>query len=563
MSEFLVLTHRLDIPVAARLSAQHPGARRVVVCPHLADRCQAEGLPVHLLKLPGSEVPWVSYRQARTVARGIQQQIDAQLAHFDPLAPGCDWLQLDLFYACYTLMGFAAIWERAIAQHPDARWLVPVPDAPFRYGSHSFLPALTLLERLGAAGRPMRAYSHSLPPWEPDVLPDLGPALADGPPDLLSHLPTCFYDAKHFEQAMLGSQRRCLNLPSPYYDVGLTQVPSLALVPAAQVEAGLPAQVIDRIDTVADAVGQTLGVALGRLMASPRFLVPQVQAMVGRLRRQMVFGASLAQHLDAQPPRTLLLSNHDASLHGPLFSFARRHRCKVLLVPHSKFFNAPVPAAPGLDIHCLTHPVQGVPVQDPAGRAVSSSALAFPEAMQWAVRPPRPLKTLGVLLSGVSYSALCCADLDRFVAGLRQVLDWCAAQGVLCRIRCKPSEPMIGLLTDSLGLPIERLLADMGGSLNDFATACDLCLSYDIPTSASVDLLRLGVPTLHALVRPLLAEEAALMDTAIVPRAMVPEVLIQLQPLAADARHLWTFGRNQFLAFARAWSGALPLDHFL
>jgi hypothetical protein len=54
-----------------------------------------------------------------------------------------------------------------------------------------------------------------------------------------------------------------------------------------------------------------------------------------------------------------------------------------------------------------------------------------------------------------------------------------------------------------------------------------------------------------------------MMDAAIVPRADLHEVLQRLGLFAADAQQLWTFGRDQFLAYARAWAGARPLQTFL
>ncbi len=395
MNDLIVITHRLDIPAGRQLAAQWPQARAVVVCPHLADRCEAEGLKVDLLRLPGLEVPWDAYRQARVDAQQLQVRLDEVLAVFDPMAPGCDWLQHDLFYTLYTVRGFAQIWTRAIALHPQATWHVPLPDLAFRYGCHSYLPALSLLERLGAAGQPLKAYGHALAPWDADRLPDLA-ALPHGQAvDLISHLPTCFYDHGHFEQALVASGQRVLNLRSQHYDVPVDRLPSAPMAPLGQVRAGLSPTVLDRIETVLVGAAEVLRQGLSPFIASPRYLLPQVQALVDLLRRQMVFAASLALHFDHRPARTLVLSNHDTGLHGPLLSHARRHRSKVLLVPHSKIFNAPVPSV-GLDIRCLTHPVQGVPIQNAQGRGVHTARLAFPEPLQCTAQASRPLKTLCV-----------------------------------------------------------------------------------------------------------------------------------------------------------------------
>ncbi|MBL8348991.1 MAG: hypothetical protein JNL87_01640 [Burkholderiaceae bacterium] len=567
MRPLLVLTHRLDIPAVHQLAGQLPEAQPVVACPHLADRCAAEGLPVTLLRLRGDQVQ-PAYAEARRQARALQRQADAVLGLVEPLAPGADWLQQELFYLCYTALGYRALWRQLLEQQPDVpRWHVPVAEIPFRYGAHSCLPALALLEQLGATGRPMQAYSHPLAPTGPDPLPQLAGEGLDGDWPLLSHLPTCFYDHLHFEDVLVdhaaGRGERCLNLRAPYYDVELPRLTSTPLLPQDAVRATLPAARLDRIDTAAAALETAMQTALLPLIASPRYRLPQARALAEAWQRLLVFSAALAQRFDARPPRTLVLSNHDTGLHGPLLTLARRHRARVLLLPHSKIFNAPVPAVPGLDLHCLTHAVQGQPVQDVDGRRVSAHTLAFPEPLGWAARPPRPLQTMGVLLSGVSYNGLCGADLPRFVQGLRALRDWCTARGVRCRIRCKPSEPLVSLLTQDLGLETDELLADMAGSLSEFIQGCDIGLSYDVPTSATVELLRGGVPTLHVQLRPLLPEETALVDGALVPRLPVAELLSRLDLYRADAVHLWRFGRDQFQAFARSWATAEPLAGLL
>lgn len=567
MDTRLVLTHRLDIPAARHIASLHPEAQVVVVCPHLADRCESEGLRVQLLQLPVGDPVQQAYAEARRVARTLQRRADAVLATVDDAAPGCDWLQTELFYLSYTMLGYRALWQRVLAQLPAARWLVLVAETPFRYGAHSCLPALALLELRGLHGHSMQAFSHPQPELGQDLLPDLHASAAAGDPAVLSHLPTCFYDHAHFEQVLVERAERgggsCLNLPAPHYDVPM---PRLAGAPMQSLDAALshldPAQAL-AIDTAAEQLEADMREALNPLVASPRYRAPQARALAQAWRRLMLFSALLRQRFDGRPPRSLLLSNHDTGLHGPLLSLARRHRARVVLVPHSKIFNAPVPAVPGLDLRCATHPVQGLPIHDAAGRAVETSLLAFPETLGWQSRPPRPLRTLGVLLSGVSYNGLCGADLPRFVRGLAQLREWASARGVACRIRCKPSEPLLALLTQGLGMPADALLADMAGTLADFIAASDLCLSYDVPTSASVELLRTGVPTLHVVLRPQMPEEEALVHAAIVPRVPPGELLPRLDTFHSDPAHLWQFGRDQFQAYVRAWATARPLSTLL
>jgi len=562
LPQVIVLAHRLDIAPAFQLSRQVPEARRIVVCPHLADRCRAEGLEVELLAVPDVDPMREHYSRSRAMAYELHVGIDALLAGLDAQAPGCDWIQQDLFYALYNANGYAALWSQAIEVLGDVHWHVMLPDQPWRYGCHSFLPSVLLLERLRGRGRRFSAYSHALPRWDEVQLPDLAALHPDARPEVLVHLPTCFYDHQHFERALIDSGRSLLKLPSQHYDVELPQVPGLPLVPLSSLQAALPDDRRGQIDAVVDAVRSHLLLAWQTRITTPQFLGQQVSALAENCRQRLVLSAHLEMHLGSRPPHTLLMSNHDAGLHGPLLSFARRHRCRVLMVPHSKIFNAPVPAAP-LDLRALTHPVQGMPVHDRHGRAVATHALAFPEQIQWSSGNVRPLRSLGVLLPGLSYNGLCGGSLPRFVQGLRELRDFCQAHGIRCRIRSKPSEPMISLLCRELGLAEAELLQDMGGSLDEFGSRCDLCLTFDVATSAAIELMRRGVPTLHAQLRPLILEETALMDPGLVPSAMLSEVLERLRLYAADGSHLWAFGRDQHLAYLRSWAAAQPLVSLL
>lgn len=567
LDSLLVLTHRLDIPAARHIASLHPEARLVVICPHLADRCHSEGLAVELLRLPVGDPVQQAYGAARRAARELQRRADAVLATLDDAAPHCDWLQQELFYLCYTMLGYRALWQRVLAAMPPARWLVPVAELPFRYGAHSCLPALALLEQRGLQGHAMQAFSHPLPALDADPLPDLEAPSVAGEAVLLSHLPTCFYDHAHFEQALLDHVADgggvCMNLPAPHYDVPLPRLNSAPLQALEQARQQLGASACAAIDAAAETLETVMREALTPLVASPRYRDPQARALAAGWRRLLVFSALLRRRFDVQPPRRMLLSNHDTGLHGPLLSLARRHRARVVLVPHSKIFNAPVPAVPGLDLHCAAHPMQGVPAWNAQGQAVVAHALAFPEALGWTAERPRPLRTLGVLLSGVSYNGLCGADLPRYVAGLAQLREWAAQRDVALRIRCKPSEPLVALLTAGLKVSADALFADMAGSLSDFIRGCDLCLSYDMPTSASVELLRGGVPTLHVVLRPQLLEEQALVNVSLVPRVFMSELLDRLNHFHADPVNLWTLGRDQFQAYVRAWAGARPLTALL
>ncbi|HLO93090.1 MAG TPA: hypothetical protein VK195_02130, partial [Burkholderiaceae bacterium] len=380
-------------------------------------------------------------------------------------------------------------------------------------------------------------------------------------PDLLVHLPTCLYDHAYFESEVLAAGRRALNLPSQYYDVKLPGLPATPMTSPAALLEGLPEGSAARIDEVLGLLQGILQGALAPLIPSPGLLAQQLQVLLQAYRTQLIFFATLEQAFAGNPASQLLISNHDAGLHGPLLSHAKRHRARVLLVPHAKFFNGPAPELP--HALCLSHPLQGTAIAGLGGRPVASAPLAFPERLSLPETLPRPLRTLGVILAGVSYNSMCAADMDAYLDGLKRLHDWCVRHGIDCRLRCKPTDGFASQIAERLGMDVQDILRQFDGSLADFGAACDVCLGYDVPTSGAIELLRQGTPLLHAQLRALLPDELALLSGRVVPLAMLDETLVQLQTWQQDPSALWRFRRQQHAAYLNLQAEARPLRDFL
>ncbi len=561
MQHSILINHRTDFMLAQQLLGQLPEAEVLLFDPQLLEHARSLGLPqARLQRWPGNDLNWRVYRAVREEAAALQQRIDTALAVHVPEAPGCQWHHYGLFYLLFTLRGYAAIGEQLAVQRPATRLHVLGPQQAFRYGQHSFVPALALMQSFGRAGLPGQVYTYELPAQPEEQVPDLRQAAAHEP-ELLVHLPTCFYDHAYFEGEVLASGQRALNLPSPFYDVKLPALPATPMESLLALGQRIPASSLDCVDAVLASLRQILQEALAPLMPSAGFLSLQLQALLEAYRRQLYFFEALEQAFAARPAHQLLISNHDAGLHGPLLSHAQRHRMKVLLVPHAKFFNAPAPELPnGL---CLAHPLQGTAVAGLSGKPVASASLAFPERLTLPETLPQPLKTVGVLLAGVSYNSMCAADMDAYLDGLKRLQDWCSARGIDCRLRCKPTDGFASQIAEHLGIEVQQILRQFDGSLADFGAACDLCLGYDVPTSGAIELLRQGTPMLHAQLRPLLPEELSLLNGRIVPLRMLDETLAQLQQWQQDPSALWRFRRQQHAAYLNLQAEARPLRDFL
>ncbi len=561
MSEIIVVNHRIDFTVAQQLQAQHEGAELLFFDPQLLEHARWTGVKgARLHRWQGNGLCWQVYRPLRGEVARLQEQIDRALATCVPEATGCQWHYVGLFYLLYTLRGYRAIGDAFAAQASVSRVHLLGPQQAFRYGQHSFAPALSLRQALVQAGQETQFYTYDLSGPGEDRVPDLRQAASQAP-ELLVHLPTCLYDHAYFESEILAAGRPALNLPSQFYDVKLPGLPATPMTGLAALLEGLPADSAAQFDRVLGLLQVILQNALAPLIPSPGLLAQQVQTLLQAYRTQLVFFAALEEAFGRKPASQLLISNHDAGLHGPLLSHAKRHRARVLLVPHAKFFNSPAPDLP--NALCLSHPLQGTEIAGLGGRPVASAPLAFPERLSLPETLPQPLRTLGVLLAGVSYNSMCTADMDVYLDGLKRLYDWCVEQGIDCRLRCKPTDGFASQIAEHLGIDVQDILRQFEGSLADFGAACDLCLGYDVPTSGAIELLRQGTPMVHAQLRPLLHEELSLQSGRIVPLHMLDETLAQLQQWQQDPSALWRFRRQQHAAYLQLQAEARPLRDFL
>lgn len=574
MTTRILALHRIDLATAQQLAdqlASEHGSRPLVTVldPVLHHHAITQGLTeVRLLPLPDADVAVGAAARAQAATRLLQAQCDALLAEVLPEAAGCGWLAHWLRQLHTTAYGFGRIGQllgQTLAQRQGGEAVaLLMADLPHRYGYHSMLPALKVADGLRQHGLAPRLYQTALQPWEAPLLPDpmradaASPAAADAP-ELLVHLPTCFYDHALFAAELAASGRSALVLPAQLFDVATPALPRCTLSPPEALAAALtPAQRQD-IAQLLPRLMALLQPALLALLGAAGPAQRQAQALVDSVQAQLLLFHALQRRWSARPPRALVISNHDSGAHGALLAFARRHRLPVLCLPHSKVHNQRLMSNSQPRLLCLHHALQGGAPTDLDDQPVATGVLDYAEPIAWPAQAPRPLATLGIVLNGLSANAMCLVDLRHYLRELQRLRDWAQARGVACRIRCRPNESVATVLVAELGLSARALIDDQSGSLLDFAQGCDLVLGYDQPTSGSIELLRHGVPLLQTACRALAPEEWRIVNRAIVPQLTVDDALQQLQRFHDAPLALWTWAQQQRLDYAQAQRGSRPL----
>ena len=578
MIDRIFALHRVDLLMAVQLAdqlAQVPGrglARPIVtvIDPVMHHYAITQGLAdVQLMVLPDLDLTLGGGSWSLAATRTVSAAVDEELAKLVPEARGAGWLGHWLRQLHAVVFGFRQVGRALTPRVAGERVHLLLPDLPHRYGYHSFVPALIVQVALRGAGQAPTLYKSPQPPWPATVLPDAlhddraaGDVSTAAPVDLLCHLPTCVYDEALFANEVRASGRAALLLPSQLYDVAAEALPRTRMETPQRLLDRLPAGQRDALAAMLDRLGGVLAAHLAPLLGTPALVQSQVSAMVDACRDNALVFFMLEQRFATQPPRSLLISNHDTGQHGGLLSFARRHGLQTMMVPHSKIFNHTLLSS-GHDVTCLTHPVQGGEVHDLDGSRMPTGVLDFNDDLQIKAAPPRPLATLGIVLNGLAATAICIVDLRLYLQGLAALRQWCEEHGVRCRIRCRPNESAASTVAIELGIPEATLLEDQQGSMIAFANGCDLVLGYDQPTSGAIEILRHGLPMMQVLCRRLAPEEWRIVDTGIVPQLAVDAVLERLSTFHADPLALWQFRRAQLADFVAAGRDARPLRYWL
>jgi hypothetical protein len=560
MENYLIVTGAADIPVAENVARNLAHYRVLYFDPVLADLIRDSDLE-HGELIVWDDAPdypaLVDAAHAR--AFGLERDLAESLRPLLPEHTADAWQHLNLYYFFLTFLWYSRLWRELGGRLADGRAHVFINDNPVNYYWPSFLPGLLLLEQLRSWGVPFSAFTYGARPDESDVVMDFPAA---GPLtehfDLLTHLPTCFYDVDYFNEELRACGKTNINIQPKYWSVALeaTQRINLLRLGERRNLADLPA-----FDVVAQALTERIDALLVPYISTADFRARQAGQWSNLYQSQVTSLHLMERFFEPARPKKLLLSDHDAGFHGPLISFAVKHSIPVLMVPHSK-------TSLDLDFACrdvtiLTHPMQGVhPLNSERKRCLHFS-LPYAETFSSRSSMPRPLRRVGLLLNGLSLNGILCSDFGAYVRGIQKVDRWCKENQIDLAIRCRQGQALTEILGEAIGLERSRIEADLKGSLQTFVQSIDLCLMYDTPTNAGIEFLRVGVPILNPIPAPLSRSEAATVNQLIIPSASVDTILAQMDSFVADENSLQVFCLGQFADYMGLFKSAYALRRFL
>jgi hypothetical protein len=560
MENYLIVTGAPDIPVAENAARNLDAYKVYYFDPVLADLIRDSSLQ-HAELIVWDDAPdypaLVESAHARAFA--MERDLAESLRPLLPQHTADAWQHLNLYYFFLTFLWYSRLWRELGGRLAGGRAHVFINDNPVNYYWPSFLPGLLLLEQLRSWGFPFSAFTYGARPDESDVVMDFPAA---GPVaerfDLLTHLPTCFYDVGYFNEELRASGKTNINVQPKYWSVALeaTQRINLLRLGERRNLTDLPA-----FDAVAQALTESIDALLVPYISTADFRARQAGQLSHLYQSQATSLHLMESYFERVKPKKIVLSDHDAGFHGPILSFAERHDLSVFMLPHSKVCNDI--EFVGKNITILTHPLQGQPLRNGVGKEVFYSGLSYPEMISKNTGMPAAINKVGLLLNGFSLNGIFCTDLSSYISGIIKIQQWCRSFGIELAIRSRPGNTLTSLLVSALGVARSGIEACTNCSIQSFAQGIDVCLMYDSPTSGAIEFLKSGIPIVNTVPKPLSAAEVLWVNHSVVPQLSVEETLSKLLSFRLDENIWHKFSRNQSSSYLRLFDASYALRYYL
>ncbi|MBK7000790.1 MAG: hypothetical protein IPH35_12725 [Rhodoferax sp.] len=561
MENILIITGEHDIPIAEITAKDMASYKVYFFDPTLVDMIQDSALRNAELVVWDACPDYPTLEQsAHAHAFALEQELDQSLRTMLPECSITAWQHFNLYCFFMAYHWYSGLWRDKQEKLKAGNLHVFLYDNPANFYWPSFLPALLLLEQLRTWNISFSAVTYGARPDESDVVMNL----CDGNPcserfDLLTHLPTCFYDISYFIAELQASGKTNINIEPKYWSVAMAATKNINVIRFKDQQTlsdGRPA-----LDAMAKQLAEKLDSLLTPYIATPEFRIRQTIQLSNLYQSQLVSLHLLEQYFKQHKPGKMLLSDHDAGFHGPLISFAERHNIPVYLLPHSKVGHDCNFSYSNITV--LTHPIHGGSPVNVVGKRLLHFSLSFPENFSGHCKMQPPLKKIGLLLNGLALNGVVFNGLMSYIDGIKQIDQWCKQHGIELSIRCRQGQTLAGILNQAIGIERGSIQAALAGSLQTFVQSIDLCLMYGAPTSASLEFLRTGVPILNPIPIPLGKAEAQWANTQVIPRASIEATLEMLDSFISDDNNLHVFCTNQFADYVSLFKQSYALRRFL
>lgn len=307
--------------------------------------------------------------------------------------------------------------------------------------------------------------------------------VATGAVQAVTHIPTVYAQLRHYAREMAQTFTSSIDLPSPFWDIPLQR----DRAPLVRLESVAPRFFGDECRSYRERARQVIEAQLADLLTHPHALQAQVDLMADRCYMQAVNYQGLSRALQGSRPH-FVLTEHDTGSVGPLFSVAAALGSDITVLPHSSYPTQLLPHA--INVAAIELDGFATPVRTVWGEPVATRPVRFSPRKTMLERPH--VATVCLLLNTMFGQGVSHVDLAGMAGFRKQLAALCAQRNVCLLVRLKPNAAGLMIASGALGVPTAELQAVLGASLEEIATASDLCVAYGEPTTASIEFLEAG-----------------------------------------------------------------------
>ena len=499
-ADAVLVLQRSDVACIEQQRERFAGVPLLCIDPGILDAVGQAGLPdyqLRRLEVPAS-ISSKAYTQALALASSIDMALTAERQRLWGGEALHGWDQSLLYLTLQRAFTQQALGRAVEQTFPEARLGLLRPGNPALFHWDAMLYADIVgadTARWGVVARYPQGRT-----WNPavlDLLPDtaamqvqLETLVGAAGPVALTHIPTCFYDARTFATAIESAFQHSVDVASAYCDVPVRRQGAPALRPLQ------PGDLDERSLRYQERARRILFEAWRALVPNLPALEQQVEALARRCLLQAVTFNGLRQTLARWPqnkPMQMVISDHDVGFHGPLFSAAAERGMPITVLPHSAYPTSVMPH--GQRVTVVERDGVGVPVRTVLGAPVACRAVRFRAPVEAVARgrPQRVCLLLNTMLAeGISH-----VEIFALMGFHRQLAALCAQHGVSLVVRAKPGAPALGVLSGALRVPAAELSAAVQQPLEEAARQADICVAFGEPTSATSAFLDAGSYLIH------------------------------------------------------------------
>lgn len=568
MKNSIVIINNQDIPSALLIAQNLQYYSCYVFDPTLLDKAIEAGLAnCEYINWENSINYSDLYDGCRITAFEIEQTLNEWVHEIVPEVSIKSWQHLNFYYILQAIRWYTQLWTEVLPSFKQDKVHICFCDAPAQYYFASYIPALLSMQVLNNLGIDFKGYSYPKPQdWtsaDANLVPDLKPTLTESSCiDVLIHIPTCFYDFNYFSQELIASGKTVINLQAKYWDVPVVANTSVGLSTDEEMLAYLPDTIKKQTDAFFERLVNGLDSILTTYIATPVYRNRQATLIASLYKAQLVTYYLLEARFKSDKPKKILLSDHDAGFHGPIVSFAEKYSIPVLMVPHSKISQDMEFSYSG--ITSFSHGIQGREILNASGKRIKSFKLNYPETLSISTLSSKPIRRIGLLLNGLALNGVMITNFTDYIEGIKRIIEWCEQHDIELIVRNRPGLTIARLLSKNFNLSVDDLKDKTNGPLSTFIEQdMDLCLMYGTPTTGSIQLLNRSIPILNPITQALAKNEEAMMNSDIVPRDTVKNILERLDLYMIDETSFQDFKMKQFITYINLFKDAQHLRNFL